>query len=55
VRVKLDVREANQFVNADTKYGWLYYKMEGMALTNPRSIVFAQKDPNTYPTPSWLL
>lgn len=54
VRVPLDVFNADQFVNAQTAYGWLYYKLQGMLISNPRSVALLRLDIDQNATPSWL-
>lgn len=55
IRVPLDVFNADQFVNGQTNYGWLYYKLQGMLISNPRSVALLRLDIDDNPTPQWLL
>lgn len=52
VRVPLDVYNADQMINGDARFGWFYYKSEGMAITNPRSVVYAKSAGAV--TPLWM-
>lgn len=52
VRVPLDVYSGDQMVNGDSRFGWFYYKSEGMAITNPRSVVYAKSAGSV--TPLWM-
>lgn len=54
VRIPLTVMNADQMVFGGARYGWLYYKLEGIIITNPRAVAFGQIDPATNPTPAWL-
>jgi hypothetical protein len=52
VRVPLDVYNADQMITGDARFGWFYYKSEGMAITNPRSVVYAKSAGAV--TPLWM-
>lgn len=52
VRNKLDVYDASQMITGDARFGWFYYKAEGMAITNPRSVVYAKAAGAV--TPLWM-
>lgn len=52
VRVPLDVYNADQMITGDARFGWFYYKSEGMVITNPRSVVYAKASGAT--TPLWM-
>lgn len=40
IRIPLDVYPADQFVNGEFAYGWAYYTMRGLIISNPRAVAF---------------
>lgn len=54
VRVPLDVFNADQFINGQAQYGWMYYKLQGMLISNPRAVALLRLDMDQNPTPAWL-
>lgn len=54
VRVPLDVFNADQMINGSAQYGWMYYKLQGMLISNPRAVALLRLDIDQNPTPAWL-
>lgn len=40
IRIPLDVYPADQFVNGEFSYGWAYFTLRGLIISNPRAVAF---------------
>ncbi|MEO0074543.1 MAG: HK97-fold major capsid protein [candidate division WOR-3 bacterium] len=53
IRIPLDVYPADQFVNGEFSYGWAYFTLRGLIISNPRAVAFGIRSSTS--VASWLL
>ena len=53
IRINLSIFNADQFVNKQLEYGWLFAEMISQVVLNPRAIAIGKK--TGYSAPAWLV